>query len=546
MASRAADKGQYFTPLPVVDFIWDTLAAWGVAPRPGLRVLDPACGEGIFLRRARERELCGWEGLHGWELDTAARAWWRAAGLPEGRGLGVRDALAQSAPDAAFDVVIGNPPYGYAVERPRAATDGGLERFAAWDRIGPRPPATRCPVEILFSERFARLARPGGWVAVILPEGLFVNARYQGLRDWLLEHLQPRAVVALPRATFGPAGTSAKTAVLFARRRKPAGGRGFPDTALPAGAEEAHQPPPPDDPRPPTNQSDGDPVLLIAPTAAHGRREALEPYLAAALVCLAGGLPSPLAHATALFPGSLRGHPWNPEFWDSRTAEALAELAAGPWRLAPLGRLDSAGREAGFIRYTTYGAVGSRWFASAGTRYVGPRNLTPTGVDFGRQERYVSPGGPNDPVRSRLEEGDILLCNSGVASVGRPAIFAGYAGPANIAQHVNLIRVAGIDPFYVTAYLHTRFARAQLHRFQSGTGAAGINFDQIRALQIPVPPAKVQARVRRAYRGMHALHLAAVAAPAATGRNVEALREEACLRLVELVQRLEALLLDAS
>jgi hypothetical protein len=199
----------------------------------------------------------------------------------------------------------------------------------------------------------------------------------------------------------------------------------------------------------------------------------------------------------------------------------------------------------GFIHYTTYGAVGRRHFTPGGTRYVGPRNLTPTGVDLRRQERYVAPGGPNDPVRSRLREGDILLCNSGVASVGRPAIFCGYPGPANIAQHINLIRVAGIDPFYVTAYLHTRFARAQLRRFQSGTGAAGINFAQIRALQIPVPPPETQAAVRRAYAAMHALHLAAMRAAALARSDADSLLHQARARLEELIRRLEACLLEA-
>jgi hypothetical protein len=247
------------------------------------------------------------------------------------------------------------------------------------------------------------------------------------------------------------------------------------------------------------------------------------------------------SQAVRLPEASLQGQPWNPEYWDVRTGEVLSSLREGPWPLAPLGRLDAAGAEAGFIRYTTYGAVGRRLFAPAGTRYVGPRNLTPTGVDFRRQERFVPTGGPNDPVRSRLREGDILLCNSGVASVGRPAIFIGYPGAANIAQHINLIRVDGIDPFYVTAYLHTRFVRAQLRRFQSGTGAAGINFAQIRALQIPLAPPEVQASVAIAYRAMHRLHLQALE-PSAACDDADALRARSLALLGDLVRRLEGLL----
>src|SRR5581483_1102195 len=139
----------------------------------------------------------------------------------------------------------------------------------------------------------------------------------------------------------------------------------------------------------------------------------------------------------------------------------------------------------------------------------------------------------------RLREGDILLCNSGVATVGRAALFWGFHGDFTVAQHINRIQVAGIDPFYVTAYLHTSFARAQLRRFQSGTGAAGISFARIRALQIPIPPAPVQAAVRRAYVTMHADHLAAMVA-----RDEPGPLEEARVLLADLVRRLEAYLLD--
>jgi hypothetical protein len=184
--------------------------------------------------------------------------------------------------------------------------------------------------------------------------------------------------------------------------------------------------------------------------------------------------------------------------------------------------------------------VGARHFVPHGVRYLTPRNLTPTGIDVSRRECFVAPGGPNDPARSRLRDGDILLCNSGVASVGRPAIFTDGDGDWNIAQHINLIRVEGIDPFYVVAYLHTHFAQAQLRRFQSGTGAAGINFAQIRALQIAVPSAGVQARVRDEYAAMHEAHMAAMRTG---GSTREGWLEDAQGRLGDLVARLEAELL---
>jgi hypothetical protein len=186
----------------------------------------------------------------------------------------------------------------------------------------------------------------------------------------------------------------------------------------------------------------------------------------------------------------------------------LARLEQSVFPLQPLGRRDDAGNEAGFLYYTTYGAVGSRAFRPSGVRYLTPRNLEPTGVDLARRERYVAPGSRNDPPRSRLRFGDILLSNSGVASLGRPALFLEH-DDCTISQHLNLIRVRGIDACFVTAYLHTQFGRAQMRRLYSGTGAAGLSYDDIRSLRIPVLPTADQEAVRRAFMRMHAAHVAA-------------------------------------
>ena len=89
----------------------------------------------------------------------------------------------------------------------------------------PRLPArtreqlARFPAELVFLERFVRLCRPGGYVAIVLPEGVVANRRLQYVRDWLLESCQLLGVVSLPRGTFRRSGTAAVTATLLLRRR---------------------------------------------------------------------------------------------------------------------------------------------------------------------------------------------------------------------------------------------------------------------------------------------------------------------------------------
>ena len=77
------------------------------------------------------------------------------------------------------------------------------------------------PIEILFTERFLQLAKPGGLIAIILPDGVYANAQTQYFRDWLMQKGSLLAIVSLPRKVFASAGANAKTTILFMKKRKP-------------------------------------------------------------------------------------------------------------------------------------------------------------------------------------------------------------------------------------------------------------------------------------------------------------------------------------
>src|SRR5438552_8155905 len=58
---RRRELGQFFTSPEVAAFIWDLLEVIHGSRFPmNTRLIDPACGEGVFLRMAHERGgLCG-------------------------------------------------------------------------------------------------------------------------------------------------------------------------------------------------------------------------------------------------------------------------------------------------------------------------------------------------------------------------------------------------------------------------------------------------------------------------------------------------------
>ncbi|HCA47632.1 MAG TPA: hypothetical protein DEP45_09850 [Armatimonadetes bacterium] len=90
---------------------------------------------------------------------------------------------------------------------------------------GPSPQALarlrRYPRELLFLERFVGICRPDGWIAIVLPEGVFTNRRRRHVREWLLARVTLHHVVGLPRATFRAHATAARTCLAIMQRRQP-------------------------------------------------------------------------------------------------------------------------------------------------------------------------------------------------------------------------------------------------------------------------------------------------------------------------------------
>lgn len=225
--------GQFFTPRAVIDFAFDALGAFG-AEVAGARVADPACGPGEWLRAALER---GAAQALGADCDPAMARTWADSGLVRDPRctLAVADGLSAGVlPEAACDLVVGNPPFGadLADAGPDAlrelARTSRLPFPDRADRLLVEPSQSdlrrlaRYPIELLFLERFARLCRPGGCIAIILPEGVLSNARWRHVRAWLLGAMTVQAVIGLPRSTFRAHATTAKTCLLLMRAHPPA------------------------------------------------------------------------------------------------------------------------------------------------------------------------------------------------------------------------------------------------------------------------------------------------------------------------------------
>jgi len=99
--SERKSRGQYMTPKSLRQELLNNIKLW-----PGIRVLDPACGTGEFLRDVLDREPTAH--VVGWDADEKILVYAREL-VPEGT-FECRDALDLFFLEP-FDVVIGNPPY---------------------------------------------------------------------------------------------------------------------------------------------------------------------------------------------------------------------------------------------------------------------------------------------------------------------------------------------------------------------------------------------------------------------------------------------------
>ncbi len=174
--------GRVYTPPEVARRLLDLL------PWPPGPLLDPACGDGVFLAEALLRLGSGAAGgspLTGWDLDEAALARARmrldplaaSLGLPPPR-LVLRDAL-DPGEEGTWACVVGNPPYLEAKRMP--ASLQARIRAAC-------PVAARGAFDLYgaFVERAHALVRPGGAFGFVLPNRVLVAAYAEGLRRLLL------------------------------------------------------------------------------------------------------------------------------------------------------------------------------------------------------------------------------------------------------------------------------------------------------------------------------------------------------------------------
>jgi len=113
--------------------------------------------------------------------------------------------------DFQFDILMANPPFAGDIKESRILAKYELGKNANGkyqNNVGR---------DILFIERNLDFIKPGGRMAIVLPQGRFNNSSDKQIRDFIAERCRILAVVGLHGNVFKP-HTGTKTSVLFVQK----------------------------------------------------------------------------------------------------------------------------------------------------------------------------------------------------------------------------------------------------------------------------------------------------------------------------------------
>jgi len=251
--------GQYFTPRPIVKFITEILPLTNES-----FVLDTSCGSGGFLLYAldqvrkeaariypdfakvvkqNERYYKYWHDfaekkLFGIEINEQIS---RAAKMnmiihDDGHtnvissdGLLSEIDIQRNTANTGFkynhfDFIITNPPFGSSVkltEKAYLKNYDLAQKEPDWldikgkTKIEERDSQS---TEVLFIEQCHNFLTAGGYLAIVLPDGVLTNSSLQYVRDWIEEKYRIIAVISMPQTAFAATGAGVKSSVLVLRK----------------------------------------------------------------------------------------------------------------------------------------------------------------------------------------------------------------------------------------------------------------------------------------------------------------------------------------
>jgi len=486
---QRGDRGEFFTPHPIVKLAVDIMS-------PGKldMVIDPACGSAGFLlevissikRRFPAMDTCEYirDRIRGLEFNPdvalAATIQMTFAG-GNGSEIECCNALAETPQlNGKFDIVLTNPPFGIKGKVEETPLLSLYDLGRKWTRshngswsstnallAGQSP-------DILFLEKCIKLLKPGGRMAIVLPDGLLQNPSNGYVRDWIRSHAKIDAVLSVPQEAFVPYGTGIKTSILLLQRN-PANefNKSFMARILKLGYDVK-----------------GQPVV---------RRD----LKGKSIVTSDGGLAldTDIGEVVTAYDKFKNGHCF--EITDCTFAVSTEELNSRldvehylPSDKSLLERLrESGARRLGEIADVQVNGDDFRLVSNAEIRYIAISDVEYRSMQVVSQQLMKAYEAPSRATY-RLKTGDIITAVSG-ASTGTErqatALISEDEDGAICSNGFAVIRnVRHVDPYFLLLYMRTQCFLRQVRRLMTGHAIPTISNEDLAKVLIAVPPQVTQ------------------------------------------------------
>ena len=510
-------EGQFFTPRNVIEMMVKM-----VDPRPGEKIIDPACGSGGFLITALSHvweRLRGEAGRKNWTERQLAKREFEVASdcfrgidkdaflsrvckaymalIGDGRG-GVfcqnalepvddwTPVLRQDVRPGTFDVVLTNPPFGkkIVVKGEKIISQFELGRKwryskseASWTPSSIR--YDRLPPQIPFLERCIQLLKPGGRLGIVLPESIFGNPSHGYVMQWLRSRLRITAIINMPEPLFktsGKGGTHTKVCVLIGALDDQNGRPIFMAEAKWCGHDSRGNPTRRTLPGGETELLDEVPEIAARFAQWRSDAEAFAPDHR--------GFPLPC--------GNVVNDVLIPRYYNPEIDAEMSRLGSD-YRFVLLADLV----ERGVLSFATGIEVGKMAYGTGDVPFIRTSDISNWEIKADFKHGVSDEIYENWKRKIDVQVADILMVKDGTYLVGTTAIVTRFDLPMLFQSHLYRIRVRKpevISPWLLFALLNTPIVRLQVRAKQFTQDIIDTIGQRVFELAIPVPRSKERSR----------------------------------------------------
>ncbi len=430
------NHNQYFTPEFAVYKALSLVTE--ITPK---NIIDPAVGKGVFLMVASKK----WQKakLFGIDIDRNVIFELRKSNLPNSY-FAFGDSLLQKTwqlPEikkvlskGGFDLVVGNPPFSSWFHRIKSKDVLFFYELGRNNGNAKRSQA----IEVLFLEIFIRITLKGGYIVIVLPDGILSNPQYQYVREFILKNTKVLHIISLPRNIFED--TSAKTSILILKKQEINNLNYF---------SELH---------------DLERTGVVNNTIRVSGKNLIK-------------------RMDYFYYHNLQKNPLQELIDNNMVFKQLKEFVI----YCKTGK-------------TLYGK--GREFSEKGLRFLHATNITDIGISYKKDERFINPSSKMNFQSAHAKLGDILFIRVGVGCAGRVGIVDTKDDEGIATDYIHIFRVKDINPYFLVVYLKTRFGKGSIDLLRHGVGTVSINKTDLLSIPIPVVPEGIQLEIEKQYKNI--------------------------------------------